>query len=160
MVTKRKPATSSPRGPEKVREFNRKVEKLSFDEENAKDQMFDILSKSRGFSLIKGEITGEIDPGGKKITKEMFEKYLLKNGGSRFVERIFNKGQEKLKRDFRRLKRKFRRYKRLMFRKGRVAENFQKSMLGKRLMEIAGGKENIKSLKFEDAYEKGFFNIR
>ncbi len=99
--------SSSPEIKNAALDFNKNLDALKYDEAKIADEMYEVLSGTLGYSLIKSEILNVADPSMKKITREDFDKYVQSQGGSKFLKEIFARGVVGLRGDFKKQKEKF-----------------------------------------------------
>jgi hypothetical protein len=89
--------------------FEKELAGLKFDEKVVADEMFDLLSRANynGYTLVRGEILGKLHPGSEAMTREQFDAYVAKQGGRKFLEKIFLRGKAALSAQFSRAKKDF-----------------------------------------------------
>ncbi len=146
----------------KAADFEENLNSVQFDEKAVKDEMYEILKNSKGFTKIRDEMFAEANHAGQgtRVDDVDVQDYVRKQGGEIFLKQIYNRGLAGLRRDFRNQKAKLKtNIARLNSDKDDFkTRSFQKSGLAEKIRDVA--KESgvsVQDLTFEQAFDKNLF---
>ncbi len=145
----------------KASDFDNKLNELKFDGKGLKNEMYDILAKSKGYSLIRGEVVNKEDASMDEINVWDLDAYVEENGGEDFLKQIYEKGVAGLKKDFENQKQKLKNNISVLQsdKKDFRTRSFKESRLAAKILEVAAASNvEVEDLTFEQAFNHNLYS--
>lgn len=161
------PAPEASEGLSFEAQFEKSLKDLKFDAQATTDASYELLSKTRGYSLLRGEIAGKRDASATPISKDQVKAYIEQQGGEKYLREVFDRGRTMLQKGFEDQVKRFPDYLKLLSEgEGRKAENFRESVFGKKLAAMtkkyqSKGAEDLGGrVTFANAVKEGVFDLK
>jgi hypothetical protein len=142
--------------------FEQELAGMQFDEKAVADASYELLSNTKGYSLIRGEIVGKKDASADTFKEDQFAKYVEDQGGRKYLGEVFNRGRAKLFAGYLKSVKDFDNYMNLLESKDpkdqKKLENFKASPLGQKYLDFLATTEP-ENQTFASAIEAGLFNL-
>ena len=145
----------------KASDFDKKLNELKFDGKELKNEMYAVLARSNGYSLIRGEIVNKEDASMDSINVWDLDAYVEESGGDQFLKDIYEKGVAGLKKDFENQKEKLKKNISVLQsdKKDFRTRSFKESLFAAKILEVAAASNvGVEDLTFEKAFNHNLFS--